>query len=234
MAGVAIRRSTRQSMPKQSGGLVALLLRIPLFGLCTAGPARARLRKGRRDHPAQSPIGSAARCISTSLIPAASTGARRFGLESEDPDSSCTSPGMVSCTTVSGTSPSRTSAGGKMHTMAGKMAERLFAGGGVRLVFVSGCQSAQAGAAGLCQRLTVAGHVPLSSAGGPASPTTAPPICALPLPDLASGQPMDRAGPRPGESCSKRVVCDRRDRAARCELCDTAALRRRSRRQTGG
>ncbi|MGH8585615.1 MAG: hypothetical protein ACREWE_05350, partial [Gammaproteobacteria bacterium] len=47
-----------------------------------------------------------------------------------------------------------------------EMAERIFARSVVRLVFVSGCQSAQAGAAGLCQRLTVAGHVPLALGWG--------------------------------------------------------------------
>jgi hypothetical protein len=46
------------------------------------------------------------------------------------------------------------------------MAQQLFAGRGVRLVFVSGCQSAQAGVAGLCQSLTVAGHVPLAIGWG--------------------------------------------------------------------
>ncbi|MGH8586001.1 MAG: CHAT domain-containing protein, partial [Gammaproteobacteria bacterium] len=56
---------------------------------------------------------------------------------------------------------------GRQDTHDGReMAERLFAGRGVRLVFVSGCQSAQAGVAGLCQRLTVAGHVPLALGWG--------------------------------------------------------------------
>src|ERR1039458_2875364 len=38
---------------------------------------------------------------------------------------------------------------------------QLFAGHGVRLVFVSGCQSGQAGASGVCQALVAEGHVPL-------------------------------------------------------------------------
>lgn len=51
---------------------------------------------------------------------------------------------------------------GRLDARTGlEMAERLFAGSGVRLVFVSGCRSAQAGVAGLCQSLTAAGHVPL-------------------------------------------------------------------------
>ena len=64
-----------------------------------------------------------------------------------------------------------------------EMAERLFAGRGVRLVFVSGCQSARAGAAGLCQRLTAAGHVPLALGWGRVSRTIARrSLRALPLP----------------------------------------------------
>ena len=43
---------------------------------------------------------------------------------------------------------------------AHEMATGLFAGRGVRLVFVSGCQSARAGTAGVCQRLTEERHVP--------------------------------------------------------------------------
>jgi hypothetical protein len=49
---------------------------------------------------------------------------------------------------------------GRLDAREGReMAECLFAGSGVRLVFVSGCQSAQAGVAGLCQSLTADGHV---------------------------------------------------------------------------
>ena len=87
------------------------------------------------------------------------------------------------------------------------MAERLFAGRGVRLVFVSGCQSARAGAAGLCQRLTVAGHVPLALGWGAS-------IADDRATDFARSLYHDRPPvsrwiapwPRPGESCSKRVV----------------------------
>ena len=49
---------------------------------------------------------------------------------------------------------------------ARSMAEQLFAGRGVRAVFVSGCQSAQAAAAGVCQTLTATGHVPVALGWG--------------------------------------------------------------------
>jgi hypothetical protein len=49
---VAIRRSTWEPMPAPSGGLVAPPFTDPLLCLCTAGPAGARLREGRRNHPA--------------------------------------------------------------------------------------------------------------------------------------------------------------------------------------
>jgi len=49
---------------------------------------------------------------------------------------------------------------------AHEMAAQLFAGRGVRLVFVSGCQTAQAGAAGVCQRLTADGHIPAAMGWG--------------------------------------------------------------------
>ena len=75
-----------------------------------------------------------------------------------------------------------------------EMAERLFAGSGVHLVFVSGCQSAQAGAAGLCQRLTVVGHVPLALGWGASiADDRATDFARSLYHDLASGQPMDRA-----------------------------------------
>src|SRR5207253_1401296 len=44
---------------------------------------------------------------------------------------------------------------------AREMAEQLFAGRGVWLVFVNGCETAQSAAAGVCQTLTATGHVPL-------------------------------------------------------------------------
>ena len=76
----------------------------------------------------------------------------------------------------------------------GEMAGRLFAGSDVRLVFVSGCQSARAGAAGLCQRLTVAGHVPLALGWGASiADDRATEFARSLYHDLASGQPMDRA-----------------------------------------
>jgi|GEM_PF-6240701 len=55
---------------------------------------------------------------------------------------------------------------------AHEMAQQLFAGNGVRLVFVNGCQTAQAAVAGVCQTLTVTCR--WRSAGLPALPTIAP------------------------------------------------------------
>ena len=68
------------------------------------------------------------------------------------------------------------------------------AGSGVRLVFVSGCQSARAGAAGLCQRLSAAGHVPLALGWGASiADDRATDFARSLYHDLGSGQPMDRA-----------------------------------------
>lgn len=49
---------------------------------------------------------------------------------------------------------------------AHQMAEQLFAGRNVRLVFVNGCQTAQAAVAGICQTLTATGHVPFALGWG--------------------------------------------------------------------
>jgi len=75
-----------------------------------------------------------------------------------------------------------------------EMAERLFAGRGVRLVFVSGCQSAQAGVSGLCQTLTAAEHVPLALGWGASiADDRATEFARAFYHELASGQPVDRA-----------------------------------------
>lgn len=75
-----------------------------------------------------------------------------------------------------------------------EMAERLFAGRGVRLVFVSGCQSAHAGVAGLCQSLTGAGHVPLALGWGASiADDRATQFARCFHHELAVGRPVDRA-----------------------------------------
>lgn len=75
---------------------------------------------------------------------------------------------------------------------AQEMANRLFAGRSVRLVFVSGCQSAQAGVAGICQSLTATGYVPLALGwGGSVADTLATEFARAFLHELAAGQPVD-------------------------------------------
>ena len=84
---------------------------------------------------------------------------------------------------------------GRLDERAGPaMAEQLFAGRGVRLVFVSGCQSAQAGVAGLCQSLTAAGHVPLALGWGASiADDRATDFARVLFHELAAGQPVDHA-----------------------------------------
>ncbi|MBM4086436.1 MAG: CHAT domain-containing protein, partial [Planctomycetes bacterium] len=84
--------------------------------------------------------------------------------------------------------------GGKDERDGREMAERLFAGKGVRVVFVSGCQSAQAGAAGLCQTLTATGHVPIVLGWGASiGDMAATEFARVFFHELAAGQPVDYA-----------------------------------------
>ncbi|OYW75056.1 MAG: hypothetical protein B7Z37_15045 [Verrucomicrobia bacterium 12-59-8] len=75
---------------------------------------------------------------------------------------------------------------------ARSMAEQLFANRGVRLVFVSGCQSAQAASAGVCQTLTAAGHVPVALGwGASVADGLATDFASVFYHELAAGRPVD-------------------------------------------
>ncbi len=75
---------------------------------------------------------------------------------------------------------------------ARSMAEQLFANRGVRLVFVSGCQSAQAASAGVCQTLTAAGHVPVALGwGASVADKLATDFASVFYHELAAGRPVD-------------------------------------------
>lgn len=75
-----------------------------------------------------------------------------------------------------------------------EMAARLFADSGVRLVFVSGCQSAQAGIAGLCQALTEDGHVPVAIGWGASiADDRATEFARILFHELAVGHGLDHA-----------------------------------------
>ncbi|WP_395745578.1 CHAT domain-containing protein [Prosthecobacter sp.] len=75
---------------------------------------------------------------------------------------------------------------------ARSMAEQLFAGRGVRVVFVSGCQSAQAASAGVCQTLTAAGHVPVALGwGASVADGLATDFASVFYHELAAGRPVD-------------------------------------------
>ncbi len=75
-----------------------------------------------------------------------------------------------------------------------EMAERLFSGDGVRLVFVSGCQSAQAGVAGVCQSLTALGNVPLAIGwGASVADDLATEFARCLYHGLAVGRPVEQA-----------------------------------------
>ena len=77
---------------------------------------------------------------------------------------------------------------------AHEVARQLFAGHGVRLVFVSGCQSGQAGAAGVCQALVAEGHVPLVVGWGASiADSLATEFARVFFHELASGVPVDQA-----------------------------------------
>lgn len=74
------------------------------------------------------------------------------------------------------------------------MAAQLFAGQGVRLVFVNGCQSAQNAVAGICQALTAEGHVPLALGWGASiNDDHATEFARVFLHEVAAGQPVDHA-----------------------------------------
>ena len=91
---------------------------------------------------------------------------------------------------------------------AREMAEQLFAGRGVRLVFVNACQTAQAAAAGLCQTLTATGHVPLALGWGASiADDHATEFARVFFHELAAGQSVDLA-----------VAAARRDLLARCRV----------------
>ncbi|MCF7789052.1 MAG: tetratricopeptide repeat protein [Prosthecobacter sp.] len=75
---------------------------------------------------------------------------------------------------------------------ARSMAEQLFANRGVRVVFVSGCQSAQAASAGVCQTLTAAGHVPVALGwGASVADGLATNFASVFYHELAAGRPVD-------------------------------------------
>ena len=83
---------------------------------------------------------------------------------------------------------------GRSDSRCAQMADGLFAGQGVRLVFFSGCQTAQAGAAGLCQTLTATGHVPIALGWGDSiADRWATEFARSFYHELAAGQPIDRA-----------------------------------------
>ena len=102
---------------------------------------------------------------------------------------------------------------------AREIADHLFAGKGVRLVFVSGCQTAQAGAAGLCQSLTSTGHVPLALGWGESiADELATEFANRLYHDLAAGQTVDRA-----VNAARRSLFDRcRTRSNNVELFDAS------------
>ena len=77
---------------------------------------------------------------------------------------------------------------------ARKIAAQLFAGSGVRLVFINGCQTAQAAVAGVCQALTAGGHVPLALGWGASiADDHATEFARVFFHDLAAGQPVDHS-----------------------------------------
>ena len=120
---------------------------------------------------------------------------------------SCTSPATASCRTGSGTSPSRTSAGGKTRTMAVR-----WRSGCSRAAACAWSSSAVASRPGRARRASASaspwrGTCRWRSAGGPASPTTAPPTSRAPSTmTWPRGSRWIAPWPRPGASCSKRVV----------------------------
>ncbi|HVM63022.1 MAG TPA: tetratricopeptide repeat protein [Verrucomicrobiae bacterium] len=84
--------------------------------------------------------------------------------------------------------------GGNDSREGREVAERVFADRGVRMVFVSGCESAQAGVAGFCQSLTVDGHVPLALGWGASiADDRAIDFAATLYHEVAAGRPVDRA-----------------------------------------
>jgi tetratricopeptide (TPR) repeat protein len=91
---------------------------------------------------------------------------------------------------------------------AREMAAQLFAGRGVRLVFVNGCQTAQVAVAGVCQTLTATGHVPLALGWGASiADDRATDFARVFFHELAAGRPVDLA-----------VATARCDLLARCRV----------------
>lgn len=77
---------------------------------------------------------------------------------------------------------------------AREVAAQLFAGTGVRLVFVNGCETAQAATAGVCQTLTATGHVPLALGWGASiADDLATEFAREVFHIVAAGQPIDQA-----------------------------------------
>ena len=77
---------------------------------------------------------------------------------------------------------------------AREMAGQLFAGMGVRLVFVNGCQSSQAAVTGVCQTLTAAGHVPLALGWGASiMDDRATEFAGVLFHEIAAGRSVDHA-----------------------------------------
>ncbi len=95
---------------------------------------------------------------------------------------------------------------------AREMAAQLFAGQGVRLVFMNGCQTAQSAVAGICQTLTASGDVPLAL-GWAASiaDDLATEFARVLFHELAAGQTVDHA-----------VAAARAALFAKCRVCDGA------------
>lgn len=74
------------------------------------------------------------------------------------------------------------------------MASLLFAGKGVQLVFVNGCQTAQSAVAGVCQTLTGTGHVPLALGWGASiADDHATEFARVFFHDVAAGHSVDHA-----------------------------------------
>jgi tetratricopeptide (TPR) repeat protein len=84
---------------------------------------------------------------------------------------------------------------GKSDLHSGEeLAEMALAGRGVRMVFVSGCETAQAGVAGVCQALTTGGHVSVALGWGSSiADSLATEFSRTFYHELASGRPIDDA-----------------------------------------
>jgi tetratricopeptide (TPR) repeat protein len=75
-----------------------------------------------------------------------------------------------------------------------EMAEKLFTGRDVRLVFINGCESAQSAAAGVCQTLTSTGHVSLALGWGASiADDHATEFARTLVQEVAAGRPVDLA-----------------------------------------